>query len=259
LARHWTARGYVVLRMDFAGIGDSATRGDRADQEVFPPGAIQDMRDAIEWLRAHCDIRDFTLCGICSGAYHALRGAAAGLPVHRLLLVNPQNYYWKEGMSITGMQVSELVGNVPVYRQRMFSAATWKRLLTGKINVGYIATLYLRRVLLMLESAGREVARRLRIRLPSDLGWELEQIAARGVNIAFVFARGEPGVDLLKLQGGSSVARLGERCRIHIIDNADHVFSKAAPRALLQKILSNELFRTTSAVTRLDARLERSA
>jgi pimeloyl-ACP methyl ester carboxylesterase len=259
LARHWAARGYVVLRMDFAGIGDSSTRPGRPDQEVFPPSAVQDMRDAIDWLRNQLGIRDFTLCGICSGAYHALRGAVEGLPVQRLLMVNPQNYFWKEGMSITGMQVSELVGNVAVYGQRMFAASSWKRLLTGQIDVGYIAKVYLRRALLNLESLGREIARRLRIRLPSDLGWELEQIAQRGVYVVFVFARGEPGVDLLKIQGGSSVARLGDRCRVHMIDGADHVFSKAAPRAVLQRILSDELFATAKMITPIGARLEHSS
>ena len=73
------------------------------------------------------------------------------------------------------------------------------------------------------------------------------------------FARGEPGVDLLKLQGGSSVAKLGARCRIHMIDNADHVFSKAGPRAMLQKILSDELFATAEIVAPRAAPLERSA
>jgi hypothetical protein len=41
----------------------------------------------------------------------------------------------------------------------------------------------------------------LRIRLPHDLGWELEEIAARGVRIVFVFAAAEPGLDLLTIQG----------------------------------------------------------
>ncbi len=259
LARYWATLGFLVLRMDFAGIGDSATRPGRADQEVFPPAAVDDMRAALEWMSAHHEIRDFTLCGVCSGAYHALRGAAAALPVNRVMLVNPQNFFWKEGMTITGMQVAELVTNVSVYRQRFFFADTWKRLLTGDINVGYVIMLYLRRALLTLESAGREAARRLRIRLPSDLGWELEEIAARGIDVVFVFSRGEPGVGLLKLQGGSSVGRLGEQCRVHIIDNADHVFSKAAPRAVLRKILSDELFSATERVAPIGARLQRSA
>jgi hypothetical protein len=65
------------------------------------------------------------------------------------------------------------------------------------------------------------------------------------VSVVFVFARGEPGIDLLALLGGLSVKRLGERCRVHIIDSADHVFSKSGPRAVLEKILSDELFART--------------
>jgi hypothetical protein len=55
-------------------------------------------------------------------------------------------------------------------------------------------------------------------------------------------SRGEPGIELLKLQGGAALKRLGERCRIHIVDDADHVFSKIESRMTLQRILSDELF-----------------
>jgi pimeloyl-ACP methyl ester carboxylesterase len=245
LARHWAGRGYVVLRMDFAGLGDSGTRPDRPGNEVFPPAAVDDIRAAIEWMRTHYEMRDITLCGICSGAYHALRAAAAAVQVNRIFLVNPQNYFWNEGMTINDMQVGELVSNPRAYREQMLSFAAWSRLLTGKIHVRYVVKIYLRRWLLAMESSARECARRLRIRLPHDLGWELEEIAARGVRIVFVFAAAEPGLDLLTIQGGSSVKRIGDRCRIHIIDNADHVFSKAGPRGVLKKILSDELFSRT--------------
>ena len=85
----------------------------------------------------------------------------------------------------------------------------------------------------------------MRLRLPRDLGTELEQLGARGVRIVFVFARGEPGLELLDLQGGSSIKRLGDSCRIHIVESADHVFSQNAPRRELCGILSDELFART--------------
>jgi hypothetical protein len=56
-----------------------------------------------------------------------------------------------------------------------------------------------------------------------------------------VFARGEPGIDLLKLQAGNSVKRLAERCRIHTIDSGDHVFTRSGPRAMMEQIVSDEL------------------
>jgi alpha-beta hydrolase superfamily lysophospholipase len=242
LARQWARRGYVVLRMDLAGIGDSATRPGRPDNEVFPPGALDDIRTATEFLRSRYRAGDITIFGLCSGAYHALRAAVAGIPVNRILMVNPQNYFWKEGMTLDTLQIAEVVRNPGVYRQKMFSAAAWKRLFTGNVNILRIARIYLQRPLLDLESMLRNLVRRMHVHLPYDLGWELREIAARGVRIVFVFARGEPGVDLLKIEAGYVVKQLGERCRVHVVDGADHVFSQSKPREVLTKILSDELF-----------------
>ena len=79
------------------------------------------------------------------------------------------------------------------------------------------------------------MARSLRVRLPGDLGWYLEDIAGRGVRIVFVFARTEPGIELLRLQAGISLDRLGERVRLHVIEEGDQVFSKLGPRRKLKR------------------------
>ena len=242
LARDWASRGYVALRMDLSGIGDSATRSDQPDNDVFPSAAIDDIRAAVELLRGRYRAADVTVFGLCSGAYHALRAAVAELPVNRILMVNPQNYFWKEGMALTDLQLAEVVYNPGLYRRRMFSLAAWQRILGGRVNILRIAKIYFYRPLLAIESALRDMARRMRIRLPNDLGWDLEEIVKQGVRVVFVFARGEPGIDLLKLEGGSSVKRLGEYCRVHIIDGGDHVFSQCGPRAQMKKVLSDELF-----------------
>jgi hypothetical protein len=193
-------------------------------------------------MRTSYGVNDVTLAGVCSGAYHALRAAVAAVPVNRILMVNPENFFWKEGMTVRDMQMAELVRNPSVYRNRMLSWAAWRKLGTGQVNIGYIARIYTHRALLALESTLRDIARYLRIHWPEDLGWDLEQIGRRGVQVVFVFARGEPGIELLTILGGLSVKRLGKRCRVHIIDSADHVFSKSGPRAVLEKILSEELY-----------------
>jgi pimeloyl-ACP methyl ester carboxylesterase len=242
LARSWARHGYVVLRMDLAGIGDSATRPGRPDDEVFPPAALDDVRDALQLVRTCYGSQDVTLAGLCSGAYHALRAAVAGLPVNRLLMVNPQNFFWKEGTSLKGLQLAEVVRNPSLYRERLVSADAWKRMFTGQVNVWRIVRIYCHRPLLTLEAALRDAARALHIRLPSDLGSELEELGARGLHMVFVFSRDDPGIDLLKIQAGSSIRRLGERCRRHIIEGGDHTFTHAASRGALQRILSEELF-----------------
>jgi alpha-beta hydrolase superfamily lysophospholipase len=241
-ARRWAGQGYVVLRMDLSGIGDSGTRKGRSNEDVFPLAAIDDMRAAIELVQRSYGAADITLVGLCSGAYHALRGAAAGLPVSRILMINPQNYFWKEGMSINDMQVAELIHNPALYRAKAFSLDRWKRLLTGKVDLFYVFKVLQRRFLLHFGAALRELGRRLHIHLPNDLGWDLQRIASRGVQLAFIFARGEPGITLLRIQAGSAIEKMGSQCRIRIIDAGDHVFSRRQHRASLEGMLDEELY-----------------
>jgi pimeloyl-ACP methyl ester carboxylesterase len=256
VARRWAYRGYIVLRMDLAGLGDSRTRPGCPDNEVFPPQALEDIGAAIEFLRTRHGVRDCTLSGLCSGAYHALRAAAAGVPVNRILMVNPQHYFWNPGDTLEMLQLAEVVHNPGVYRERMFSIGAWKRLLSGQVDLMRILKIYIQRPLLAVESTARDVARILHIKLPNDLGSELEEIVARGIRVVFVFARGDPGLDLLKLQAGASVRRLGERCRIHVIDNADHIFTQSGPRAAMEQVLSEELFAHSDWTVKRDAEAE---
>ena len=242
LARRWARRGYFVLRLDLAGIGDSATRQGNVDDEVFPVDAIRDIRSAVEFIRSRYSIVDMTLAGLCSGAYHALRAAADGVDVNRILLVNPQNYFWKKGMTLEQVQLAEVVHNPGLYRRRMFSLQAWRRIFTGQANITRIGVIYLQRLQLAGEAVLRDFTRRLRVRLPNDLGWDLEKIAANGVRISFVFARGEPGIELLKLQAGSTLSKLGSQCQVHILDNGDHIFSRREPRSIMEDVLSEELY-----------------
>ncbi len=257
MARHWAEHGYVILRMDFAGLGDSRTRPGRVDDDVFPQEALADIRAAIEFLRGSYGVREVTLAGLCSGAYHALRAAVAGLPVHRILMINPQNYFWKPGETLEGLQLVEVVRNPGVYRTRLFSPAAWKRVVAGQVNILRIVKILLRRPILAAESTLREIARRLHIRLPNDLGTELEEVVARGVRVVFVFARGEPGIGLLELQAGNAVKRLAERRHIHlhIMDSGDHVFTRSGSRAIMEKIVSDELFARPDRLDELNAGL----
>jgi alpha-beta hydrolase superfamily lysophospholipase len=242
LARRWARRGYFVLRLDLAGIGDSATRPGNADDEVFPDDAIEDIRSAVDFIRSRYAIADMTLAGLCSGAYHALRAAAEGVSVNRILMVNPQNYFWKKGMTLEQVQLVEVLHNPGLYRQRVLSLRAWRRFFTGQVNIGRIAIIYLQRLRLGAESVLRDAARRLHVRLPHDLGSELEKIVGNEIRVTFLFARGEPGIDLLKLQAGSTVSRLGDLCRVRIVGSGDHIFSRREPRSIMESILSEELF-----------------
>jgi alpha-beta hydrolase superfamily lysophospholipase len=241
LARRWAYLGYVVLRLDLGGLGDSATRPGSKDDDVFPPAAVDEIRTAMEFLKSHYGTEQFALAGVCSGAYHVLRAAAAKLPVSLMLMINPQNYFWNENMHIDEVQLVEVVRYPTDYLHRIFSRAAWKKLLSGGVSFQRVTQIYWQRLYLAVESTVRDLARGLGVRLPQDLGSDLQAIAADGICMSFIFARNEPGVDLLHLQAGSAVKRLGDRCRIHILSGGDHIFSQKIHRNALEELITREL------------------
>jgi hypothetical protein len=241
LSRRWAARGYVVLRLDLAGLGDSAARPGEEQNQVYPPGALYDVGVAIEFLRRRRGVRNVTLAGLCAGAYHALRSAISGLPVSTVLLVNPLTFYWKQGSTLSDLQIAEVVRNPGVYAVRAFSKRHWVKLLRGKVDLWRVVKVFVRRACLAVDSSLRDLCRKLRIQLPNDLGWDLQSVAARGIRVVFFFARGDAGSELLKVQGGSMVQRLGDRCRVYTIDGADHIFTQHPARTRLLQLLSSEL------------------
>jgi len=241
LARRWAARGYVVLRLDLAGIGDSALLPNQNGNVVYPEGALDDIAAAIDYLRRHHRGHDITLAGLCAGAYHAFKSATAGMRVNTVLLVNPLTFYWKQGSTLNDLQIAEVVRNPGVYSERIRAGKAWLKLFRGRVNLWRIVMIYINRVWLALDAGVRELPRTLHIRLPNDLGWDLKSVAERGTRIVFLFARGDAGADLLRIQGGSVVDSIGDRLRVHTIDGADHIFSQSAPRRKLLQLLSNEL------------------
>jgi pimeloyl-ACP methyl ester carboxylesterase len=242
--------------MDLAGLGDSYPHAGQTPNEVFPPTALEDVAAAVELMRDVYGARDITLAGLCSGAYHSLRAAVAGLSVNRLLMINPQNYFWKAGRTISELRIDEVVQSAGTYHQRLWSAAAWRRLFSGETTLLRILLVYVYRVDIALKACFRKVAPLFRFRIAEDLGRELEELTARGVALAFFFARGEPGIELLRIQAGASLGRLGDRCKVHIIDGADHTFSHSASRAMLEPLLSEALLegRETSASVKASRR-----
>jgi hypothetical protein len=67
-----------------------------------------------------------------AGAHHSLRAAVAMLPVNRILLINPENFFWHEGATLDELQPADVVRNPSVYRERVYSATAGKRLLSGR-------------------------------------------------------------------------------------------------------------------------------
>jgi len=244
LARQWAELGYSVFRMDVSGIGDSRPHEGEPENVVYTPHAGADIGKTADWLRARAGVKECYALGLCAGAYHALKAAVGGVPLDGVVMINPLTFFWKDGMSLDEKLADQrVIAGAAYYRKNVFSAETWRKMFRGEVNVLNVAQVVLSRFYVSFRHTMRDVARVLRLHLDDDLGRELEHVAGRGTNMVFVFADHEPGIELLRLQGGSTVGRLRGRHKLEvkIIPGADHTFTGWAARQQLVAYLAAAL------------------
>lgn len=193
-------------------------------------------------LRDVWGVTEFQALGLCSGAYHALKAAAAGLPLKAVAIVNPLVFFWKPGMSLAypPYKMSEASAR---YRQSFLQLEKWKKLLSGKVDVAAFAHVMLHQLVQRTGTFWRNVWRAVGRPRRDDLGAELETVANRGVALRFVFATGDPGENLLRSQAGWSLRSLqrDQRLRIQRIQGPNHAFTAGWTRTVLTEVLETEL------------------
>ena len=244
LARSWAARGMVVLRLDLSGIGDSLPRPGSGENVVYSAEAAHDIASAIRYLQDHLGATDCRLLGLCSGAYHGFKAAVNGVPVTSAVLINPLTFFWEIGKPLNdGIKDYEVVTQSSNYRRQLFSLEPWRKLLSGQLDMCYLFSYAKRRLAFLVRPGAEVMARWLRIPLKEDLARELDAAASTGVQ-HFVFAVGEPGIELLKNQGQRSLDRLVSRKRITVdyVPDADHTFTRLDARDRLVKVLDHLMF-----------------
>jgi alpha-beta hydrolase superfamily lysophospholipase len=242
LARHFARRGHVVLRMDISGLGDSAPRPDAAENVVYSKHALGDLRAALDYLQREWGITNIYAMGLCSGAYNVFKAAVAELPLAGVTLINPLTFFWKEGMSLKYPE-HRVADDIVRYRTNAFRLAAWLKLLRGGVNLWELSQVIARRTHTVALTPIRATARLLNIRLEDDLPTEIRAIARRGIRLQFVFAERDPGVELLRSLGGTTVRKLSGSGALEIqtIEGADHTFTTHAMRAALLSALDRSL------------------
>lgn len=240
VAHRWAAAGHAVLQLDLAGLGDSAPRPGRAAGEVYAPGAEEEVLAALALARQLPGVMRCHLVGLCAGAYVAFKTAQRTPDVASIVAINPLTFFWREGMSLdvpaSRLGAARAAGQA---RHDMLSAAQWRRVLTGQIDLPKMLRLLLTAAGLWVIDQAREVGRMARLPMRDDLARELRTLARQGTLMNFVFAETDPGEALLRSQGGRLVARLQARdsLRIERIDGADHTFTSRAARRRLIDVL----------------------
>lgn len=227
-ARRLAAAGWLVLRYDVSGIGDSLPHRGAPENEVYTPHAVDDLAAALEFLRREYAPTRIEAMGLCSGAYHAFKGAVAGLPIDGVTVVNPLVFFWKPGMSLA-YPPFQMVQVAAQYQRSMLKADKWLKLLRGQVDLRAIAQVVAHRVEDRTRSAAREIARAMHLPVHEDLAAELSSVVQRGAALRFVFSVGDPGESLLRVGAGRRLGRLDRRGAVSLtyLTDCDHSLSAA--------------------------------
>jgi hypothetical protein len=230
LARELAREGFLSLRFDFSGLGDSRPRRDAVP---FAESVVIETRKAMDVLAAR-GARSFLLFGICSGADAALRVALSDPRVAGAALVEP---YLVAGPGYL----------LYAYRRKLLNPLSWLRLLRGRSELW--AALAARRppppgepspAPLGPEGASPAPgAAEVSLILPSrpEIARQVRSLADRGVGLCFVYAREGPAyhnwLGLLRREVRGALAR--GTARVLAIARTDHVFT---PRAAQDQLVA---------------------
>ncbi len=233
LARHLAAAGIASLRMDFAGLGDSAAAVGQPNQlsSLFEMDRAADIGAAIDALTS-IGFTEFAMQGLCSGAYHALRTAQRDRRMGSLLLVNLPVFEWHGGDSVR----TAIWTAAPSRRvlQKLLTLSTWRRVLHGQAEIRPF-----------LQAQGRRLMDVVRHVLPSLLPAKasperaMAALAGRGVRSLFLYSAGDPGLDVLDTVLGPDEDRLRTwpGADIRVVPGIDHILSGRHMRAQVANLM----------------------
>jgi dienelactone hydrolase len=222
--------GHTCLRMDISGICESPPADGAAPNDPHAASLLPDVKSAMELLFAHTGQRTISLIGLCSGAYASFQTAMADDRVAGATLLNPEVFHLGEG----GAKFSETQQNLDTkyYLQSLMSLAAWKKLLSGKANVRYIAGFVTAKVKTTV-AKGRErlSARVKKAPAPPGVAGDFYRLLEKKVKLAIVVAKNDPGYEPLMRVLGTDLDMLKEMgLRLRIVPGPDHTFNDFATR-----------------------------
>ncbi len=214
IARELASRGFVVLRFDLSGIGDSAVR---LDNLPFSKSAVSETREAMDLLQRKFGIQTFVLMGGCSGARVAFDAAVMD---PRVIGAVPINFpVVNEDEELDPALNAQRTAHY-YWSSALFKLSSWRKLLTGKANYRNV----LRAVRSKVFNSRSDAS-------PGAVPFrnELQSLVRRGVHLSFLYSGTDPRLAELRQMAGSELKRLlASGCvELEVIRRADHTFSSA--------------------------------
>jgi alpha/beta superfamily hydrolase len=239
-------QGYVVLRFDFYGLGDS--EGELAEKKLLDLYAtvwdgryVDDALCAMDWMEQSLGLKRFVLAGLCGGALTGLLAAAKDRRARGVLgLGLPVVLDGRTADASKFMTQGQLENVGDTYLRKLFNPAAWWRFLTFRTDyrmLGRWLHCRLRAGRSTQEAAGEIAAgSNLNPRFPPAF----HQFVADGGKLLLVFSGGDRLTWEFEEKFAAPFAHrlhaLGDRYEVHTIPNANHIFSDPAWRSQMQAL-----------------------
>jgi pimeloyl-ACP methyl ester carboxylesterase len=216
LARRLATHGFVVVRFDYSGIGDSPARSDHLPVEQ---SGVSETVEAMDFLARTRGVESFSLVGLCSGAIFSFRTALHDPRVAGISLLNARGF----DRSTNWRRDVESRIWVRHYLDLAAKPVSWWRAVTGQSNYRRLARIVGARAASFL--AARKEVKRVAGRLAADM----KQLLERGVFVLWVSSDDDPSLEYL-----ATIEREGEgdllssRVELSLVQGADHTFTRSA-------------------------------
>jgi pimeloyl-ACP methyl ester carboxylesterase len=231
IARALAAEGYVVLRFDFSGMGDSRPRADHLPYSQSSPA---EAREAMDWLAHHRGAGRFILIGHCAGAVFSLLVAGDDARVVGAALINMEggDDRWTE--FDRKKKVSQQ--HARNYSQRaFFSRERWRKLLSGQANYRGIARVIFKDIIwyriagLAFRTRQSLEARTVAVqaRQAAQAQQYLDPLIERGTALLLLHSEGSTGLEHIRATFGVKLEHhlATGAIQLVIIAQSDHLFS----------------------------------
>ncbi len=242
LARLLAGQGYLGLRFDLSGVGDSLPRPDHMPVEQF---TIDDLQQAMDYLSATYGSRRFVLVGHCAGAYHSFRTAAQDRRVCGAVMMNPDGGEAEWVDYDRKRKLAQYYGNYYA-KTTLTDPQRWKRFFTGQVSYRSILQNLLRNVIWGRISG---LIFRLKQRFapappaqPAETLFSMEAILTKlpelELPVLLIYSEASTSLERIRLGMGKALRRLSAagRLQLSVIPGADHIFTPLASQACLLRV-----------------------
>jgi len=230
IARALAAMGFVVLRFDFSGIGDSAVRHDNLR---FEKSAVRETQEAMKFLKSSKGVEHFILLGGCSGALISFETACCDEQVLGAVLINYPAAEDDDEDEDANTDLKQRRAAHYYWNFALFNLKSWRKLFTGRANYRQLIQVLRLQVKRLFASRSRITAKE------TPFAANLRALARRNVRLTFLCSQGDPLLDELREAGGDELQRscaLG-KVTLDVIPRSDHTFSSLDDQDRLLEVI----------------------